>query len=167
MYKIFLKMCFFSLIFVSISANARMVSDINLPEQIFSYLNEKYPKAEDFTAVEKTHFGRSFYEVNFKLMTVDKNNKSYLDDRGELFHKSNGHIFTNVITVQPNNFNVISAAAKKTLNLSYPGYKMLGMKMVVNPDGVGEEYEIDLMVSGKLLNISMNNKGKVFSETRL
>jgi frataxin-like iron-binding protein CyaY len=39
------------------------------------------------------------------------------------------------------------------------------MKTVANPNGVGEEYEIDLLVSGKILNITIDDQGKIISET--
>ncbi len=49
--------------------------------------------------------------------------------------------------------------------MNYPKYEILAMKTVANPNGVGEEYEIDLLVSGKILNITIDDQGKIISET--
>ncbi len=77
----------------------------------------------------------------------------------------NGHFYTNAMVVQQEAFNILPSATVKSLQLKYPEYKILAMKTVANPNGVGEEYEVDLLVSGKKWNISIDGQGTLISET--
>jgi hypothetical protein len=160
-----LQFSFITLAIFSISINAKVISKQDVPEKVFSFIYKKYPKAEAITIEEKTHFGRSLYEVKFKVSQTDNNNKIYNEEFIELF-KTNGHFYINVIAVERPSFSMITSDIKKNLQLYYPDYKILAMNLVINPYGVGEEYEMNLLVSGEIWNISIDDKGKLISETR-
>jgi len=165
MYHYFFKILFLMLAVFSMTVNAGTISKQNVPEKVYSYVYKKYPKAQDIIVEETTHFGLPLYKVSFKANQYDLNNQVHQAEFVKLF-KFNGHFYTNEISVERHAFNVISDATKKGLQLNYPDYEMLAMKAVSNPNGVGEEYEINLLVSEKIWNISIDDKGKVISETK-
>ncbi len=78
----------------------------------------------------------------------------------------NGHFYTNEIVVEKHSYNIVSDEVTKKLKLRYPDYEIMAMKAVSNPNNVGEEYEIDLLTSGKLWNIGIDNQGNLISETQ-
>jgi hypothetical protein len=165
MYHYFFKVLFLMLAVFSMTVNAGTIDKQDVPEKVFSYIYKKHPKAQDITVEKTTHFGLPLFKVCFKANQYNLNNRIYQAEFVRLF-RFNGHFYTNEIAVERHAFNVISDAAKKGLQLNYPDYEILAMKAVSNPNGVGEEYEIDLLVSEKILNISIDDKGKVISETK-
>jgi hypothetical protein len=165
MRKYLLQALLMTMVFVSASTNAGTISMQDLPEKIVNYMHKKHPEAMDVTVVEKTHFGQSLYEVNFKESKVDLNNTPYVEEMGELFRKD-GHLFTNVISMEKHAFNIIPAEAEQSLQAHYPDYEILAMRQIGNPNGVGDEFEITLLVSGEILHVSINDNGKLISEVR-
>jgi len=163
MRHIFLPFFYLSLASISVAVNAEIIDHQNVPEGISTYLHDKHPSAEEITIKDKNHFGRQLYEVRFKE-TKTENDKTYKQDMDELF-RTNGDYFTNVYQVEHHGYNVMSDKAKKSLQSHYPDYKILSMRMISNPNGNGEEYEINLMVSGKNLNVTFNNFGDLISES--
>ncbi len=154
---------FIFLAFVLTSANAAVIRNQDAPENIFTYLHKKYPGAEDITIEQKIHFGQTLYEVKFKENKAD-GNEIHKQELVKLF-RANGRFYTNAYQVERHAFNVIPAEAEQTLKTQYPDYKILSMRMISNPNGVGDEYEIELLVSGNILNITINNSGAIVSES--
>ncbi len=165
MNHLFLKFSFLLLITVSLTGNAQTLNKQDVPEKIFDYIYKKHPEAKDISITEKKHFNQPLYEANFTAKNIDKNGQSYEEKITDLF-RINGHFYTNELVVDHNAFNIMSPAALKSLKSHYPKYEILVMKIVTNPNTVGEEYEIDMLVSGKIRNISMNSQGEIISETR-
>ncbi len=151
--------------FILTPANAALINNQDVPENIVNYLHKKHPDAKDITVEERTHFGQPFFEVRFEENKTDGNNKTYTQKLVKLFHK-NGHFFTNAYSVDHHAFNVMSVEAEQSLKSHYPAYKILDMRMISNPNGIGDEYEIDLLVSGNILNVTVNNLGDIISEIR-
>ncbi len=149
----------------SLSVNAEVISMQDLPQKALVYMHKTHPKAKAVSVQQKTHFGQPFYQVTFKESKVDQNNTPYEEEMGELF-KPNGQLFTNIIIVEKHSFNIISDQAVKSLQSTYPNYKLLAVKMINNPNRYGEEYDIDLMVSGNILAVTVNNNGEILSEIR-
>lgn len=148
----------------TLAVNASEFSLQDLPQKAMDYLHKHHPKAKDFSVKEKKHFGQSFYQVSFKESKFDKNNTPYDEEIGELF-RPNGYLFTNIVTVEKHAFNIISEDAMKSLQTNYPKHKLLGVKMITNPNDYGEEYDIELLASGKVWEITVNNNGEILSET--
>lgn len=165
MYPHTLKIIFLLLTIFSLATNANTINKQDVPKQVFDYIYKKHPEAKDITVEAKTHFGQSLYEVTFTANQNDRNGQVFQEKLVNLF-RVNGHFYTNAIVVQHAAFNIIPTATIKSLQLNYPKYEILGVKTVDNPNGVGEEYEIDLLVSGNIWNISIDNQGKIISETR-
>ena len=149
---------------ISSTTYGEALSGQDVPEAVHSYMQKKHPKAEEITIAQKTYFNIPLYEVTFTEEAYDKDNKMYKAKFAKLF-RLNGHFYTNAIEVQPDAFNIITDAAEKSLRSHYPDYQITGMKIVSNPNGVGEEYEINLLNSGKSINVNINDKGKIISET--
>ncbi len=150
---------------ISMTVNAEIISKQELPQKALDYIQKYHPKAKEVFVEEKTHFGQPFYQVTFKESKVDQNNTPYEEEMGELF-RPNGQLFTNIIFVEQHSFNIISDQAIKSLQSTYPNYKILAVKMINNPNRYGEEYDIDLMVSGNILAVTLNNNGEILSEIR-
>lgn len=165
MHPHFFKISFLLLAVFSLSVNANIINKQEVPKKVFDYIYKKHPKAQDISIQEKTHFGQALYEVTFTAEQKDLNDRVYQEKLVDLF-RVNGHFYVNAMVIQHEAFNIISSAAVKRLQLNYPKYEILELKTVVNPNGVGEEYEIDLLVSGNIWNISIDDQGKLISETR-
>ncbi|MFK5949042.1 MAG: hypothetical protein QM500_09790 [Methylococcales bacterium] len=165
MYHHFLKFSFLLLITVSLTGNAQTLSKQDVPEKIFDYIYKKHPEAKDISITEKKHFNQPLYEANFTAKNIDKNGQSYEEKITDLF-RINGHFYTNALVVDHNAFNIMSSAAVNSLKSHYPKYEILAMKTVINPNTVGEEYEINMLLSGKIWNISINDQGEIITETR-
>ncbi len=161
MIEIFLLM----LTLTSLTVSAEVINMQDLPQGAIDYMHKYHPKAKGISVQQKTHFGQPFYQVTFKESKTDQNNTPYEDEMGELF-RPNGQLFTNIIVVEKHSFNVISDQAVKSLQSTYPNYKILAVKMINNPNRYGEEYDIDLMVSGNILEVTVDNNGTILNENR-
>ncbi len=166
MHQHFMKITFFLLAFFSSIVNAGTIEKQNVPDKVFNYIYKKHPEAKVLTVVEKTHFGRSLFEVAYTVKDVDQTGQASEEKYFDLF-RSDGHFFVNAISMQKDAFNIINSEIENSLQLQYPKFEILEMKSVENPNGVGEEYELDLLFSGKKWNISVDNQGKISTETLL
>jgi len=166
MHSHFFKISFLLMSIFSITVNADLINKQDVPEKVFNYIYDKYPQAKDVTVEEKTHFGQPLYEVKLTSTQYDQNNQAYQAKKSELF-KLDGHFFTNAFEVAHNSYTIITGVAEKKLQVQYPDYKILAMKIVSNPNGVGDEYEIYLKALGKTLDVSITDQGEIISENRL
>jgi len=55
----------------------------------------------------------------------------------------------------------ISPDVTKVLADNFPGYKLHKAELVINPNGVGEEYELFIEVGGSKWKVAVNDKGKI------
>ncbi len=161
----FLKSFFLFLAVFSGAAYAATLNKQDVPGNVFDYVYKKHPEAKDFNIEEKIHFGLSLYKVSFTANQKNKNGQDFQAKFVDLF-KMDGHFYTNEIVVEKHSYNVVSDEVTKKLKLRYPDYEIMAMKAVSNPNNVGEEYEIDLLTSGKLWDIAIDNQGNLISETQ-
>ncbi len=61
----------------------------------------------------------------------------------------------------------ISASALETLKTEFPNYIPKKTELVVNPNGVGEEYDIYLYANGLDWKISLKDRGNILEKQRL
>lgn len=137
--------------------------DQTYPASISSYLQNKYPAAENITVQKQNHFGREVYEVRFGEKIPDENGQN-VNQQFVLLFRLDGDFYTSAYVVEPNAYNVVSDAVNDQLKSRYPGYKIKAMRMIDNPNGVGNEYEVSIQVSGKALQTTLNDKGEVINE---
>jgi hypothetical protein len=161
-----LQIFFIFLAVVSSSVYARIIDRQDLPEKIFTVINKKHPKAEIMTIEDKTHFGQPLYAIKIRETQYDMNNQIYFEETVELF-RPNGHFYTNEINIKRESFDLIlPSEIKESLHQQYPDYKIQEIQIVTNPNSIGEEYDIALLASGRVWNISIDSKGKLISTAR-
>ncbi len=152
---------FIALAIASFSVTAAPLNLQDLPAKVMDYIHKKHPKAKEISAKTTTHFGISLYELSFKEEKLDRNSQSYIDNITELF-KENGHFFVNVPQIT-NAVNLLPPPVVKTLQKNYPGYQILTVNLIANPNGRGEEYEIYLQVAKKISLVSLTDQGNIIS----
>ena len=137
-------------------AHAETNVSIGIPENVHSYILKRHPYAHDMQASEEIHFGQKLLEVTFK----DETDQEIL----ELF-TAKGHIFTNELKVE--GLSGVSSEAVATLKQEFPNYMLRKTELVVNPNGVGEEYEIYLHANGYDWKVCINEKGELKEKQQL
>lgn len=135
---------------VAFTGNAQQSADVSIPEKVKADIIKRHPKAHDLQASHETHFGHDLLEVTFK--EDDKESKL------ELF-EADGKLFTDELPLD--DLNEAPPAVKEALEKNFPGYELKKAELIVNPNGVGEEYEIYLVVGDVHWKVSINEKGNV------
>lgn len=131
-------------------AQAAESANIAVPDKVRANILKRHPQAQDFRASQESHFGQQLLEVSFK--DVDEELKH------ELF-RTDGALFANEILLA--NGLEISPDVTKVLAENFPGYKLNKAELVINPNGVGEEYELFIEVGGGKWKVSVDDKGKI------
>ncbi|MGY6274807.1 hypothetical protein [Methylomonas sp. MgM2] len=131
-------------------------TSINIPENVHSNILKRHPSAHEMRASEETHFGQQLLEVTFK----DENEQQII----ELF-TAKGHVFTNELKVE--GLSGVSSAAIATLEREFPSHTLQKTELVVNPNGVGEEYEIYLRANGYDWKVCINERGELKEKRQL
>jgi hypothetical protein len=144
----------------SSSVLAKPVNKSELPDKIIRYLDKKYPAAKQLDLSEKKHFDQTFLELTFQHPVDPKHTETLI----KLF-KPSGVFFTNVIAVDKNAFRLLPDATSKALEARYPNHKILEMNLIANPNKAGEEYEMVILVDKDIFHVSMDDQGKLISET--
>jgi hypothetical protein len=146
---------FLSLVAIS-AATAVQADPIDIPDKARETILKRHPGAYEMEATNETHFGQKLYEISFK------------DDSGqvssELFTMT-GHLFTGEVKLI--GLSGVSPAAMETLEKTFPKYTLQKTELIVNPNGVGEEYEIYLHADGSDWKIIINQRGVVKEKERL
>jgi len=128
----------------------------SIPEKVQANILKRHPGAHDMLATKETHFGQDLLEVTFK----DENDQEIL----ELF-TTKGHIFTSELKVV--GLSGLSTAAIETLKQEFPNHTLQKTELVVNPNGVGEEYELYLHADGYDWKVCINDKGELKEKQQL
>lgn len=142
---------------------AEQLSAYELPEKIKLYMDKKYPASKNVTIARRQHFGVPLYRVTFNHELLDKNNNGY-DETAVKYFRMNGGFYSNAMVVHPDAFNILTKPARKTLEQNYPGYKIVSFSLLSNPNSIGEEYEFELDVAGRQVELSMKDNGEIISE---
>ncbi|MDT4288127.1 hypothetical protein RO575_01010 [Methylomonas sp. MO1] len=132
------------------TAQAQDSASVAVPDKVRANILKRHPQAQDLKATQETHFGQQLLEVSFK------------DTEDELKHelfRADGALFANEILLA--NGLEISPDVTKVLADNFPGYKLHKAELVINPNGVGEEYELFIEVGGSKWKVAVNDKGKI------
>jgi len=138
------------------SSHAEPDVSSSIPENVHNNILKRHPGAHDLQATEEVHFGQELIEVTFK----DENGQENL----ELFTLK-GHVFTSELKVI--GLSGVSVAAIDTLNREFPNHMLKKTELVVNPNGVGEEYELYLHANGYDWKVCINDKGELKEKQQL
>ncbi|MDD5277601.1 MAG: hypothetical protein PHR16_16165 [Methylovulum sp.] len=145
-----------AIFFLAVTANAEIPEPVNIPGEISRDILKRHPTAKDMQASYETHFGVNLLEVSFK----DEADEKFL----ELF-TAKGHLYVNEQLI--GNLGEVSPLAIDALKKEFPKYDLNKAELIVNPNGVGEEYEVYLSAEGSDWKVSVNDKGVIQDKQQL
>jgi hypothetical protein len=152
----FLNLGFLVLALTSVSANAEILGKDAIPPQILDQLYKRHPNAMDISAEKKTHFKQPLYEVSFK---EEKDKEKIIE-----LYRSNGRFFVNADNVTTS--NMMPSVAYDNLKSAFGTYTIKEAILVVNPNGVGEEYDLTVNASGNDWSVIVDHKGNITQKER-
>jgi hypothetical protein len=152
----FLNLGFLVLVLSSVSANAEILAKDAIPPQILDQFYKRHPNAIDITAEQKTHFKQSLYEITFK---EEKDKETMIE-----LYRANGGFFVNGDDVTTS--NMMPSIASDNLKTAFGPYTIKKAILVVNPNGVGEEYDLTVNVSGNDWSVIVDHKGNITKKER-
>ena len=152
----FLSLGYLVLALSSISANAEILGKDAIPPQIMDQLYKRHPNALDISAEKKTHFKQSLYEITFK---EEKDKEKMIE-----LYRDNGHFFVSGNNVQ--GANMMPAIAYDNLKSAFGTYTIKDSILVVNPNGVGEEYDLTVNASGIDWSVIVDHAGNITQKER-
>ena len=139
------------LVISSTTAYAETSATIVIPDKVKADILKRHPKATDLQASYELHYKRKLLEVSFKEEGSDE---EFL----ELF-REDGKIFTRETRLV--DLSGSPAIVPATLQETFPGYVLKKVELIVNPNGVGEEYEVYLQASSGVWRVSISDKGVI------
>ncbi len=116
---------------------------------------KRHPQATDMLGTMETHFGQQLLEVSFK------------DAEGQVLHelfRSNGALFTGELVLD--NPQQVPPMVTDAVKANFPDARIEKAELVVNPNGVGEEYELIVNASSGKWRVAVNDKGAITSKER-
>ena len=138
---------------ISLATNQCLAEDGTvIPTKIKDNLLKHHPQATELQAQEVKHFDTKLTKVSFKEQ--DEVNM-------ELF-RSNGALYSNVLLLEDP--TPLPSALINTLKKEFAEYAFKKAELVVNPNGVGEEYDIFLVANGANWLLSVTDKGQLLSK---
>ncbi|QWF72346.1 hypothetical protein KEF85_07840 [Methylomonas paludis] len=130
---------------------------VSIPDKVKANILKRHPKAQDFQASHENHFNQRLLEVTYK---EEGSEEPIL----ELF-RADGHLFTNEVPLV--GIGEAPPEVKQALETNFPGYVLKKVEMAGNPNGIGEEYEINLQVGGSNWKVSINDKGEILGKDKV
>ncbi len=146
MYKFVISLC---LIVVSVWAHAERIEKDNIPSAIIDQIYKKHPKALEFSAEKKVHFSQDLLKIYYK-----EGEEKFVD-----YYRPDGHFFVSGLLIAADDLMFSDSKAK--LKAEFNDYHITQAVLVVNPNGVGEEFDIMLETGGKEWNVLIDKKGNI------
>ena len=140
----------------SVSVNAEILGKDAIPPKILDQFYKRHPNAIDITAEKKIHFKQSLYEISFKEG----------EDKAKIIelYRDNGRFFVNGDNVTTS--NMMPSVAYDNLKTDFGTYTIKEAIMVVNPNGIGEEYDLTVSASGQDWSVVVDYKGNITQKER-
>jgi hypothetical protein len=152
----FLNLGFLVLALSSISANAEILDKEAIPAPIKDQFYKRHPNAIDIYAEKKTHFKQALYEITFK---EEKDKEAIIE-----LYRNNGRFFINGDNVTTS--NMMPPVAYDNLKAAFGTYTIKDAILVVNPNGVGEEYDLTVNASGNNWSVIVDHNGNITQKER-
>lgn len=146
MHKILLSLCF---IFLTLSVNAEDIGKEGISSAITDQIYKKHPNALDFKAEKKTHFSQELLKIYYK-----EGEEKFVD-----YYKPDGHFYVSGVIIAAD--DMMFTDSKEKLKAAFNDYHVKQAVLVVNPNGVGEEFDVVLETAGKAWNVLIDKKGNV------
>lgn len=141
------------LLLAGLIASLPAIAETAIPDTIKQHILQRHPQATELQASEASHFGNKLLKLSYK---------DGEDINLELFH-ANGKLFSNVLPIDDP--APLPGELLKTLKTEFPDYQFKQGEMVVNPNGVGEEYSLHLLVNNSNWLVQINSKGKILGKS--
>lgn len=152
----FLNLGFLVLALSSVSASAEVLGKDAIPPPILDQFYKKHPNAINISAEKKTHFKQALYEITFK---EEKDKEAKIE-----LYRDNGRFFVNGDNVTT--ANMMPPVAYDNLKAAFGTYAIKEAILVVNPNGVGEDYDLTVNVSGNEWSVVVDHTGKITQQER-
>ncbi|UOA07466.1 hypothetical protein [Methylobacter sp. S3L5C] len=152
----FLKPGFLVLALLSLSVNAEILDKEAIPSPIKDQFYKRHPNAMDISAEKKTHFKQALYEISFK---EEKDKATMIE-----LYRSNGHFFVNGDNVTTS--NMMPSVGYDNLKAAFGTYTIKNATLVVNPNGIGEEYDLTVNASGNNWSVIVDHNGNITQKER-
>lgn len=152
----FLNLGFLVLALSSVSANAEILSKDAIPSPVLEQFYKRHPNAMDISAEKKTHFKQTLYEITFK---EEKDKEPMIE-----LYRGNGRFFVDGDNVTTS--NMMPPVAYDNLKAAFGTYTIKKAILVVNPNGVGEEYDLIVNASGADWGVIVDRNGNITQKER-
>jgi hypothetical protein len=152
----FLNLGFLVMALSSVPSYAEILGKDAIPPQIMDQFYKRHPNAIDISAEKKTHFKQALYEITFK---EEKDKEKIIE-----LYRYNGRFFVNADNVT--GANMMPAVAYDNLKAAFDTYTVNDAILVVNPNGVGEEYDLTVDASGNVWSVVVDHKGNITQKER-
>lgn len=153
----FINMTLVALAMISFSAQAEPLGKEAIPDKIMDKVYKTHPNALDISGEEKNHFNQDLYEIKF----TDG------EEKRVKFYRANGQFFVDGVKIDTSeNTNMLPPAGNDNLKSTFTKYDIIDAIMIVNPNGAGEEYELDVESEGVNWHISMDRNGQIVTKER-
>jgi hypothetical protein len=152
----FLNLGFLVLALSSVSANAEILDKEAIPAPIKDQFYKRHPNAIDISAEKKTHFKQALYEITFK---EEKDKEAIIE-----LYRNNGRFFVNGDNVTTS--NMMPPVAYDNLKAAFGTYTIKDAILVVNPNGVGEDYDLTVNTSGNNWSVIVDHNGNITQKER-
>ena len=156
MRKFFSNLGIIVLALLSVSAGAEILGKDAIPPIILDQFYKRHPNAIDISAEKKTHFKQSLYEITFK---EEKDKESIIE-----LYRDNGRFFVNADNVTT--ANMMPSVSYDNLKAAFDTYTIKEAILVVNPNGVGEEYDLTVNASGNDWSVIIDHNGNIIQKER-
>jgi len=140
----------------TISAQAEVISKEAIPTPIMDQFYKKHANAIEISAAKKTHFKQTVFEIMFK---EEKDKEKLIE-----IYRPNGRFFVNANNVQGS--NMLPAIANDNLKAMFETYTIKDTLLIVNPNGVGEEYDLVVNSGGIDWSVVVDRKGAISQKER-
>lgn len=148
----------FTLLSVSAFAGA-LLSKEQMPEKVLAGFSQKYPTAIEITAEPKKHFGQELYLINYKAAKAE-------DALEVVYFRSNGKIFVNGNSVALGQNSVrMPESAYNNLKTEFGDYSINNAVSIINPNGIGEEFDLVVSAGNKTWHLSLDRDGKIVNKS--
>lgn len=147
----FLNLGFLILALSSVAAQAGVLPKEAIPAPVLDQFYKKHPNAIEITATKKTHFKQALYEISFK---EEKDKEKIIE-----VYRENGRFFVNADNVTAS--NMMPSVAYDNLKAAFDTYTIKEAVLVVNPNGIGEEYSLIVSAGGADWSVVIDRTGAI------
>ncbi len=136
---------------------AEVLTKDAIPAPVLDQFYKKHPNALDLVAEKKTHFKQELIQISYK---EEKDKDTFI-----ALYRTNGRIFVSADDVTT--ANLMPAVAHDNLKATFNTFSIKKAILVVNPNGVGEDYDLTIDASGVAWNVVVDYKGNIIHKERI